>query len=102
MKTIKDFFNKLLEINNRIDFQSNKADDVSDLMLDLQEYLIETKVINSDLFPSNINSIDDELISNIFLDVRRNFQDDDEEIRDFSYLQVADKWLSVNNVKINF
>ena len=101
-KTINDFYKKLLEVNSSNDFEVNKGDDAADLMLDLQDYLINNKIISDNLFPLNIENDEQHLIANIFLEVRRDFQADNEEIHDFSYLSVADKWLNSNAIKISF
>lgn len=102
MNTIKEFYELLIMINNNKSDVTIKADDASDLMLDLQDFLINKGVIDENLFPLNVNSDIEKQISDIFLDIRRKFQNDDEQISDFSYLMVADKWLLLNDVKLNY
>lgn len=95
LNDLKDFFNLLLHYNNKKD-----DDNMSELMVSLQSYLIDLGALTKNLFPIKVDDEKVNKLTEIFLNVRREYTEDtQEETNDFSYWSVALDWLNQNKIK---
>lgn len=94
----KYFFKELNLLN-----QVAKHNEMADLMLELQNHLIQKGYLTDDLCRTRLQFHDSSIkqIVNIFLNVRREYQQDNEPCDDFSYIAVAFDWLSENGIQVN-
>lgn len=97
-KLKEEYYNKLVELNT-----GAKHDDMAELMLNLQDDLIERGYMTQDLKKTESSNTTEtlSLVTDVFLEIRREYQHDDEPITDFSYLSVAWEWLVKTGVEIN-
>jgi len=98
-KTIKKHFFKELKLLNK----QAKHDEMAELMLELQDHLIQKGYLTDDLCRTQKSMRDSNTkqIVKIFLNVRREYQEDDEPCHDFSYIAVAFDWLNEYGIIIN-
>lgn len=96
-KTLKrHYFERLCQFNELKDENS-----AVELMVEVQEFLIKRGVLNDELqFVTGCKITDKEVkkIKDIFINVRREYQSDEEPCEDFSYFAVAIDWLLANNI----
>lgn len=96
-KTIKRyFFERLKELN-----LLKNHDEMAELMLELQSYLIEKGYLTNELrkTSSSYRTESAKEIVTIFVSVRNEYQPYEHECEDFSYISVAFDWLEINNIQ---
>lgn len=92
-----DYLEKLVKLN-----VERNHDEMAETVVKLQHHLVRAEYLTEDLVPtitSDISVLDKQIVD-IFLDVRREYQEDGEVCQDFSYLSVAWYWLESNGTKI--
>jgi len=96
-KFTMDYLDKLVKLN-----VERNHDEMAETVVKLQHHLVRAEYLTEDLVPTNTSDISvlDKQIVDIFLDVRREYQEDGEVCQDFSYLSVAWYWLESNGTKI--
>nr|WP_173026405.1 hypothetical protein [Aeromonas sp. Ne-1] len=89
-------FNKL----KTVFLTSKEADEMSDLILDLQDYLINQGYLTKELRLTKDSYESESLkeITDIFTKVRNEYQAYNEPCGDFSYLAVAYYWLEAKGI----
>lgn len=96
MQRVEEIFKELVLLNEEGDH-----DEMADLMYDLQSYLVKHQYLTDQLFPTEKGSEELQELTDIFLEIRREYQSDEEKIQDFSYLAVAWDWLYSRGVPVN-